>query len=125
LVRVLLFTPMLWWAVAVPGTIAAVGWSQAAASFMTTAIHFVVIKQVLHIPFKMIMETLRPSVISGAAMTLGVWGTLFVLSDALPVVQLVASITFGGLVYASAIWWLQREVVIRVGHTLHAALVRR
>ena len=124
-VRIVIFTPMLWWAVAVPGTIAAVGWAQAAASLIITMIHFTVIRQVLHIPFRMIFETLRPSLIGGAVMTLMVWGTLLILADALPVVQLVVSVTIGALTYGSVVWWLQREAVIKVSHTLRAALVRR
>lgn len=123
--RIITFTPMLWWAVAGPGTIAAVAWAQAASSLIMTTIHFIVIRQVLHIPFRMILETLRPALTAGAVMTLVLWSILFLLADALPVVQLVVSVTIGGLVYASLIWWLQREEVIKVGLTLRAALVRR
>jgi len=123
--QIVIFTPMLWWAVTGPGTIAAVGWAQAATSLIMTTVHFTVIRRVLHIPFKMILETLRPALTAGAVMTLMVWGVLFLLADALPVVQLVVSVTIGGLVYASVIWWLQREEVIKVGLTLRAALVRR
>ena len=123
--RVAIFTPMLWWAVTGPGSITAVAWSQTAASLITTIVHFTVTRQVLHIPFKMILETLRPSAISGAVMTLAVWGTLLILADALPVVQLIVSITIGALTYGSVVWWLQREAVIRVGLTLRATLVRR
>lgn len=124
-VRLALLTPLLWWAVTGPGTLIAVGWSHAAVSCVATMIHFALIRQVLGIPIKTIMETLRPAVTSGAVMTLVVWGTLLLLADALPVVQLVVSVAIGALTYGSVAWWLQREAVIRIGYTLRAALVRR
>lgn len=124
-IRLALLTPLLWWAVTGPGTLTAVAWSYATVTGVATMTHIIIIKQVLGIPIKTTMGTLRPAVISGAVMTLMVWGTLLLLTDALQVVQLVVSVTVGALTYGSVLWWLQRDTVIRAGHTLRAALVRR
>lgn len=124
-IRLALLTPLLWWAVHGPGTLIAVAWSYAFVTGVATMTHFVIIKRVLGIPIKTIMETLRPALISGAVMTLMVWGTSFLLADALLVVQLVASVMVGALTYGSVLWWIQRDTVIRVGHTLRTALARR
>lgn len=125
LMRLIIFVPILWWAITTYNTLTTIAWIQAAFAFAIAILYLFVTSRILNIPFKAIMATLRPAAISGTLMVPVVLGVLHLFADTLPLIQLIVSITAGALAYCGTLWWLQREVIVGASHTLYAALVRR
>ncbi|HEX6383878.1 MAG TPA: lipopolysaccharide biosynthesis protein [Anaerolineae bacterium] len=125
LLKLVMLLPALWWSVAIAKDIEAVAWIQAAfgASYMT--VNFFVASKMLHASFKDILGALRPAITAGTLMGLTVLSTLMLLSDAAPLIQLIASVLVGALTYVGALWLLQQELVLEAGSTLRAALIKR
>ena len=124
-VRVAILLPALWWAVTGPATITAVGWTQAVVAVVVVVINLVIAQRMLGLRLGVIATAVRPAAIGGSVMTLAVLGTLTIVADAPPVVQLVAAVSAGASTYIGALWWLQRDVVMKAGRTLRAAFSRR
>jgi PST family polysaccharide transporter len=125
IVRGLIVVPALWWAVTGPGTIVAVGWAVVAISLMNGLIQLAIARQVLNLSFLMILEALRPAAIGAVIMASVVVGILNFYTDVSPLLQLILSVTAGGLSYIGSLWWLQYDVFITAGYTLRNALARR
>jgi O-antigen/teichoic acid export membrane protein len=124
-VRLIILLPAMWWAVTIPATIVAVGWVHAIVAFLGTILNLVVASRLLKIPFWRVLNALRSAALSGMLMGLAIWGVLELSANSLPLVQLVAGVGVGVLVYAGALWLLQREVVIEASSTLRAAFLKR
>jgi hypothetical protein len=52
-------------------------------------------------------------------------GTMSLTAQTTPLVQLITSVSTGGLAYFGALLLLQRDVILTAGRTLRTALVRR
>jgi PST family polysaccharide transporter len=123
--QTLISIPALWWAAGGYGTITAVAWTQVVLVFTVGIVKLIIGARVLNVPFRTIVETLHLTILGGALMSLAVLGTLQLSANRPALVQLIASIVVGGLVYGGTLWWLQQNVVIKIGHTLHEVLIRR
>lgn len=124
LLKAAILLPALWWAVTGVGTINAVAWTHVAVALAASAINLVVAARVLRTPLRRLVAALGPALLGGVLMAAAVAATLALTSAAAPLVQLVAGTASGAAAYGSALWWLQRELVLEARHSLRAALIR-
>ncbi len=125
LLRFVILMPALWWAVSGPGTLAAVGWVQAAVAFGHVSLSLLVAVRLLRTPFARIVEALRPAVIAGGLMALAVLSTQLVFEGMPALTDLIVSACTGVLVYSGVLWLLHRDVMLLAGQTLRTSLGRR
>jgi O-antigen/teichoic acid export membrane protein len=123
--RMALLAPALWWAVTVPVTITAVGWVQAGAALIAAIMFLVVAVKMLDASLWVIVEALRPAAFSGALMIPAVLGMLALTASAAPIVQLIASVLAGAVVYLGTLWLFQRELMFQTGQMLLTVMARR
>ena len=124
LARAVILVPALWWAATSLGTIAAVGWTHAAVAFLGGTLNLVVAGHMINTSLKEIAITLRSATVAGAVMSLTVAGTLWFLSDARPLAQLIVSILIGGISYVGVLWLLEQELRLQL-RTAQRAWLRR
>ncbi|HYN89060.1 MAG TPA: lipopolysaccharide biosynthesis protein, partial [Ardenticatenaceae bacterium] len=124
LVRAAILVPALWWAATGPGTLEAVGWTHAAVALLSGTFEMLVAARMLHTPLRLVLHALRPAAAGAVLMAPVVWMTLSIVAAAPAAVQLFLSIAVGAVTYGSALWWLQRDIVVGVGHTLRGVLAR-
>lgn len=122
--RTIVLLPALWWATQGPGTIAAVGWTQATIALFSATLNLVVAARMINVPLIAIAETLWPALISSLSMAPVVLAVLFVTASMPSFVQLIAAVMSGIIVYALMITWLQQQLVIQMGRTVRAVLLR-
>ena len=122
--RAVILLPALWWAATSLGTIAAIGWTHAVVAFLGGSLNLIVAGHMINTSAKEIVATVRSSVIAGLAMSGVVFGTLWLLADARPFVQLLITIPVGGLVYISLLALLEQEIRDHL-RTAQQALTRR
>jgi lipopolysaccharide exporter len=125
LVEVVIMIPGMWWAVTGPASIVAVGWVHVIVALIERSLNLIAASRVLQLSMLTILGTLRPSLVSGGLMALAVAVTLHGLADALPAVQLVASVSLGASVYIGSLYLLERELFLGAGTALRSALARR
>ena len=124
LVRAVLLLPALWWAATVPGTIAAVGWTHSVVAFFGGTLNLIVAGRMIDTPFREIVTTLRSAIIAGVVMSLVVVSLLWLLTDALPLVQLIVSVLVGGTTYSGVLWLLEQELRLQLQSAQRAWLRR-
>jgi PST family polysaccharide transporter len=120
--QAILSLPALWWAATIPGTITAVAWMQVALIFSAGLIKLIIASRILNTPLSNILGALRPSLIAGGFMAVAVLGAMQFTIQTAPIIQLGVSILVGGVFYFSALWLLQRAVVIEVVDRVRIAL---
>lgn len=125
LVQAIFLIPGIYWAVTVPASLEVVGWVQTAVALLGTILNFIVAGKILNTPFRKMAKALQPAVMGGFVLVLAVAGTLYLTAQTIPLVQLITSISSGGIAYIGALLLLQRDVVLTAGRTLRTALVRR
>lgn len=125
LVRAALLLPGLWWAATGPASILAIGWVHAAVAFIAGTLNLVVAGRIIDTPFSEILQALRPSFIGGLLMTVTVVPILYGLAALPPVVQLIASVLAGALVYLAYISHTEPELRIQVMQTARQLAARR
>lgn len=125
LVRAVFLIPGLYWAVTGPESIVVVAWVQTAVAIVDSALNFIVAGRILNTSFRQMAQALQPAVISGLIMVPIVMGAMSLTSQTSSLIQLMVSVTAGGLAYIGSMLLLQREVVLTAGRTLRTALVRR
>jgi len=113
------------WAVLIPKSITAVSWVHVVVAFAAGLINLIVATRSLNIPFRIVLEVLRPVAVSVALMAAAVAGILALLRPTPALVQLVTSVLVGLLSYCGTLWWVQREVVLQAGEILRVAVMRR
>jgi len=123
--QTIIFVPAIWWVAAEIGTTLAVAWVQVALAFLATIVKLIIAANILDTAYKTILTSLRPTILAGALMAIAVLTTLRPAANLPPLVQMIASITVGGLIYGAAIWWLQRPLIIQAGTSLRTALNRK
>jgi PST family polysaccharide transporter len=124
-VKLVVLIPSLWWAVAVAGSINAVGWVQVANAVFAGILNMIVAARVLRLPASRVMGAIWPATLSGLIMTAAVLGVIYLLSSYTPLVQLIAGVAVGAVVYSAGLWWLERDFVIKNGRKVFSLLIRR
>lgn len=125
LVRLSILFPALYWAVTVTGSIVTVGWIQAAVALISALINLFIASRLIKLPILEIGRALRPAAISGGVMALFVYGFLFIVGESLPAwLLLLTSVTVGGIAYLSALWFVEREIMLTAGNKILSALGR-
>ena len=125
LIQAIVSIPLLWWAAAVHGTITAVAWAQVAISFAAAIIKLLIAGRILNISLITILKALQGSLTAGALMTAAVLGLLQLGVNWPPLLQLIASIAIGGLIYVTTLWVLHRSTLLEASQTLRTSLSRR
>ena len=116
--QAVLLVGVLWWAVTGPGTVAAVAWAQVGVGLISNLLHLVAAAWILEIPARKILHALRPAAVCGFLMGMAVWNTVQVAAGISPLYQLILAVSVGVVVYGTALWWLQRELVIKLLGTI-------
>jgi len=124
ILRAFILLPAMYLAVTRIGTIASVGWTHAGIAFFASGLNLVVAARMTEISFMTIIKTILPAIFSGGCMSLAVWGTLNLLADAIPVMQLVIAIMAGGFVYLTSLGFLQKSLVLKARQSLLAFINR-
>ncbi|MCB0193554.1 MAG: lipopolysaccharide biosynthesis protein [Anaerolineae bacterium] len=123
--RTIVLLPALWWATHGPAaSIAAVGWTQATIALFSATLNLVVAAHMINVPLMAVAETLWPATVSSVAMASAVLGMLFVTASMPALVQLIAAVAVGAVVYVLVLSWLQQQLVIKMGRTVRAVLLR-
>jgi PST family polysaccharide transporter len=121
LLRAVVMLPAIWWAVTGPATITAVAWTHTAVALYVVALDLLAARKLLGLSLRAIGAAFQPAISS----TLLMAGAVLLLQSQLvarpALVQLVAAILLGGVVYGATLWWLQRAVVLRINTQLRAA----
>jgi PST family polysaccharide transporter len=118
--------PALWWATARLSSLTAVAWTQVVLVFIAGVVKLLIARNVLNVSAHSIAVALRPSLLAGVALTVAVLGVLRLAAPLLPLLQLALAVTLGALVYALALWWLERELVMQAKERLiHVVRQRR
>jgi PST family polysaccharide transporter len=123
LLQAVVSIPVLWWVVVQYNSIVAVAWAQVALVAVAGLVKLAVAGRLLHISLKKFFTTLYPALTAGSLMAIGVFTTSQFLQEAIPLVELLADVLVGVLIYSGALWWLQREEVLRAGTMLRAAFL--
>ena len=95
-------------------SITAVAWTQVVLVLLAGLVKLAIAGRVLDVPARAIAGALRPALLGGAAMSAVVLLVLQVVDPLAPVVQLVLGITSGVLVYAGALWLLERDLLLEL-----------
>jgi PST family polysaccharide transporter len=122
--RTIVLLPALWWATHGPASIAAVGWVQAVIALFSATLNLVVAARMIDVPLIAIAKTLWPALISSIVMSIVVVAVLFMTDTMPPLVQLIAAVSSGALSYIGVLFWLEHGLVIRMGRTVRAVLLR-
>jgi PST family polysaccharide transporter len=122
--QILISLPAIWWA-AKYGSIEAVAWIQVLLAIIFGGVQLIATVFVLQISIRQIVETMHLTLYGVAIMAIAMIGTLRMSENMMPIVQLAASVTIGGLVYLSSLWWLQYNEIVTAAHTLRMVLFRR
>ncbi len=121
LLRAVVMLPALWWAVTGPATITAVAWTHAVVALYVVALDLLAAHKLLGLSLRAMGNAFRPA-LSG---TLVMAGAVLLLQSQLVTqpafMQLLATILVGAVVYGATLWWLQRDVVLRINTQLRAA----
>jgi PST family polysaccharide transporter len=122
--QALLLLPALWWAVAVDGSVVAVGWAYAGVSLASGLMIMAVVRRSVMISWRELLVSIRPALVCGGLMSLAVLAAMQVPSEVHPALQLSVAVLVGVGAYALASWWLQREAVSSVYSALATILSR-
>lgn len=117
--QALLLLPALWWAVAINGSLVAVGWVYAGVSLVSSLMLLALVRRSVMIGWRELLASICPALVCGGLMSLAVLAAMWVTSAVHPVLQLSVAILVGLGAYALASWWLQRQTVA----SLYSALV--
>jgi PST family polysaccharide transporter len=125
LVRATLVVGPLWYATAVVGTAAAVGWAQAGVALVTMVLNFVVAGALFDLPIRAALIRLMPVVGATAVMAAVTIGVGRMLSDQTAALRLLVAVAAGAASYLVALRAFAREFVETGAATLRDALTRR
>jgi O-antigen/teichoic acid export membrane protein len=115
--KLVVLAPGLWWAVSLPlgnpmQNIVVVGVVQAVVAILGDVVNLYVVGRVLNVSLRDMLNSLAPSFIGGTIMSLAALATLLALQAASPLIQLLGSVSVGGLTYLGSMWWLQRDLAL-------------
>ncbi|MBC8509541.1 MAG: lipopolysaccharide biosynthesis protein [Anaerolineales bacterium] len=124
LLRIALLLPALYLAVTQIGTIASVGWAHAGVALVAGSLNLYVAARMIDVSLFELLGSFRPALISSIIMALAVMGMMYLGADAIPVVQLLISISIGGLVYLIALGFQEQELIFQTQNVI-ANILRR
>lgn len=122
--HVVILVPAVYWAVTVPRSITAVGWTLAVVVFCIGILEIAVASCMLKTPVQMIALAAAPAVINGGFLAVVVWVVLFLLRVVNPMVQLAIGVSSGMIVYLAGLWIFSRDLVINTIHAFRSGLQR-
>lgn len=120
-IRAAVTVPVLIWVVLSIGSIESVGWAQAGIAFAAMILDLYVACKMLNLKMRSAANSLAPAILSGIVMSAAVWGTMITFRQAEPVIQLVAAILCGGIVYLAILWIFQRKLLSQTWETFRVA----
>lgn len=121
LLRGVILLPAMWWAVTGPATISAVAWTHAAVAFYVVALDLVAARQLLQLSMRAMLASFKPALLGALCMAIVLLSVRSHLAPLPAYAQLVISILLGAAVYGTTLWWLQRDVVLRINSQLRTA----
>ncbi len=92
----------------------AVSLGHLSVAITVSIIRMIVASRVLKLPIRMFLAQFVPSVTGGLVMGAAVWLTLTLTSSLPDLASLVLAVLVGAVVYAAALWWLERDLALRV-----------
>jgi O-antigen/teichoic acid export membrane protein len=111
IVRVLIMIPLTWLAIHFYGTIEAVAWAQVVVVLLSRSIKLSVVWNIVRFSVRSILKIFVTMSFYGVIMSSAVYGTLLALDASHSLIQLVASILIGAVVYIGGFWIFDREFV--------------
>lgn len=123
--RLILLAPILWWAIAGPGTLEAVVWAHLLSVLVHLVISFAVVGRLLGLPLGALFGSLVPAVTTAALMYGAVELVLYALASRGALLQLACGVLAGVVVYVSVFWIWQRELLLQGIATLRNATRRQ
>jgi hypothetical protein len=105
-------------------SVVAVAWMQVAVVAVVGAVRMFVAARLLHLRLAEYGRILAPVLAGTAVMAVAVQATLLLTAGAEPVLRLALSIAAGILSYTSAMWIIQRDVIVEAGQTLKTVFSR-
>jgi len=125
LLRLTLLFPALWWATTIKGSIVTVGQMHALVALIGSIIGLVVASNMLGLPIRDLVSSIRPALTAGLSMAGAVELVLLLTSSYSAIIQLIASVSTGVLVIASVLWLLNRDLVYKLKQELMNAVRKR
>ncbi|MFN8373160.1 MAG: lipopolysaccharide biosynthesis protein [Anaerolineae bacterium] len=96
----------------------AVSFGHVCVAFVVSTVRLFIAIRLLELPVSKTFAQFIPSVVGSAIMGVAVWLSLQATAGLPGVISLVLSIAVGGLVYIAALYWLERDMVLRVAGQL-------
>jgi O-antigen/teichoic acid export membrane protein len=124
IVRIAVLLPCIWWAVTYPASIVAVAWMQVCVAIIGSGLNMIIATRRLNIPLSTIIADLWPTAVGSIAMGIVVFLANQLLVMVPRTVSLAVCIVLGMAVYTLALWWLQRDIVLRTTDVLRSAFAR-
>jgi O-antigen/teichoic acid export membrane protein len=125
ILRLAMTIPLLYWAVQTYKTPASAGWAQVVVMAVNSAISIYVTMRMMHTPFSSIWNAVRPGLLAGLGMGLVVEGIMLMSVTWIPLLQLLAASLMGVGVYTVLLYWQEQTLVLSIGRSLVAVVVRR
>lgn len=125
LLRLALLFPALWWATAIKGSIVTVGQMHALIALIGSVAGLMVAANMLGLPLQDLISSIRPALTAGLFMAVAVIFALVLTTSNSALVQLIVSVSTGGLVMMSVLWFLNRDLVYRLKHEFMNAVRKR
>jgi O-antigen/teichoic acid export membrane protein len=125
ILQLIILTPLMFWAVTGPSDIVVVGWVQVFVSFVISVVYLVVALRMLKVSFGRLASVLKTPVVPAIAMSLSMLGILHLIGEWSVWFQLVIGMFSGGVVYLSALYLFEREIVLQAIRLFGSVLNRR
>ncbi len=125
LVRLGLIIPAMFFVIHTFGTIASVGWAQAAVATISGTLNLYVAARMVGTDLFQVWKALQPAALSGIVMALAVFGLLTFTAAWPPLFQILLAILSGGAVYAALLYWQEQKLVLQLIHTLQSTWLQR
>ena len=125
LTRLMLLFPALWWAVALKGSIVAVGQMHALIALVGASIGLIVAARMLDLRLSELFASIWPSSLAGIIMAGAILVILNLTNTQSPLTQLIFAVPSGILVYGIVLWFVSRHTVLDVIQSLLSAISRR
>lgn len=123
--QALISIPVLWWSVVYYQTIVAVAWMQVLLALVFGVVKLVMASRLVDTTVTELLKSFYPATVAGIVMSVVILIVGQLLVNSMPLVELIAEVAIGGSTYIGALWWLQREDVLRAGMILRGILLSK
>jgi PST family polysaccharide transporter len=117
-----LLVPALYFTALYTGNLVAVAWVQVAVVLVVGTVRLAVAARLLDLRVSQFAVILWPILLATTGMAAAVWGMLALTNSAAPLLRLIAAVLTGAATYMAALWWLERDVIVKAGQTLKTVL---